>query len=230
MTSAQSKKRDFLARQYRYLEAHPDERQVTVEDLYAAVTGPGIPIEGFTITQEKSYYGNTRYRITHNTLHRSCILEFNIYNKKIHFSVILDMHDGVECQWYVHTPGCVYQFLENMEGIEKKYREYAAKAEKQEKIANLAKDGTRTWLNEILKDSPYMYYIREMAKGIVVCIQLKNRTQLNISIDYKSFQETMPELLSTIQAYENLVNTGKFKVIIENCSPYVKWGQGPLIK
>jgi hypothetical protein len=63
-----------------------------------------------------------------------------------------------------------------------------------------------------------------METKLVASILLETKTQLDISIPYKNFQEIMPGLLDTIKIYEDMQKNSKAKILIKNPQVYhVKW-------
>ncbi|MDR3342369.1 MAG: hypothetical protein LBT14_06200 [Treponema sp.] len=228
MTSLRDKQYDFLVKYGYGLLYSQDTHKITVDALYALINGPGIPIEGLTIVEETPQRSDKRYRITKNISPIECVLEFSTVQGKKRLSIVLNIQgqDTITCQWSVDNGECVYRLLHSFDTIGKKYRDFIARAEKREKISTLARDSIKTWITAILQDSPYSYCTEEMVTKMVLYIQLKNKRQLKIDIQYKSFQETMPELLQTIQQYEHMLNNEKFNVSIMQSSPHTKWIKG----
>jgi len=69
----------------------------------------------------------------------------------------------------------------------------------------------------------YTYYTVESRDKITLSILLKDSKQLDIPIYYNNFQKIIPDLLETIQKFENAVNNSKIEILINKNYPNQQW-------
>jgi hypothetical protein len=79
--------------------------------------------------------------------------------------------------------------------------EYAAK-EIRENIANL------------FENNKYNYRLTETENKMILSIPLPKKVQLDIPVYYNKYESIIPQIMPTIQLYENVVRTAKIKVLI----------------
>ena len=174
-----------------------------------------IKCKGFVKSDVRnSWLGNGYDFFNNNACH--CFLHFSGKNRSKKIRIIVD---AIESGRWLGSVGMLYRCMDEIDGIAKELRELRSNLEKQEKIDDIAKNIIKTWL----KDQPYLYYTTESENKITLSIKLKHRTQLDIPIYYKRFQKIMPELLNTIQQFEESVNKGKIKVLITNTGLHQEW-------
>jgi hypothetical protein len=117
----------------------------------------------------------------------------------------------------------VHNFLSNVmlqfENIKAEYLYFSENIEKLDKLAGLAQKSVRVWSPKILENSGYFYYIDESDDKSTLHIKLKRKLQLDIPIYYEKFRTIIPDLLTTIQQYENVVNSNNVKVLISKVNP-----------
>ncbi|MDR2510873.1 MAG: hypothetical protein LBC89_00090 [Bacteroidales bacterium] len=123
-------------------------------------------------------------------------------------------------------PQLVYLIFENASQIETECYKLKADLEKQEKIAQLAKSSILVWLETVMKNSGYQYYITQDTHKITLSIKMKHGMQLDIPIYFRRFQKQMPDLLETIKEYENIIVNRKHKVLISNLKSQKQWKTG----
>jgi len=95
---------------------------------------------------------------------------------------------------------------------------------KQDRIKLLQHNSSEEWIKSLLKNTDYSYKI---VKGndnkLLLCIKMNGKQHLEIPIYYKSFQKIVPNLLDTIQQYENIVKNSPIRVLVKNSSPGEQW-------
>jgi hypothetical protein len=116
--------------------------------------------------------------------------------------------------------------------IKAEYLHFSENLEKSDKLTGLAQKSVKVWSPKILENSGYFYYIDELDNKSTLHIKLKHGLQLDIPIYYKKFQKIMPDLLTAIQQYENLVDNNSVKVLISTVKPkqYLSHDTRPLLK
>jgi len=91
---------------------------------------------------------------------------------------------------------------------------------KQDRIKLLQSNSSEEWISSLLKNTAYPYKI---VKGhdnkLLLHVKMNGKQHLEIPIYYKSFQKIVPQLLETIQQYENVVKNGQIRVLVKNSSP-----------
>jgi len=178
-----------------------------------------IKCKGFEkLDVQHCLWGNGYDFFNNNACH--CFLHFRGKNKQKHVSIMVD---GIASYGWYGSVGMLYRCMDEIDGIANELRELRNNLEKQEKIDVIAKNSIKTWLKSIFQNQPYSYYTTESENKITLSIKLKHRTQLDIPIYYKRFQKIMPELLNTIQQFEEGVNKGKIKVLITNTGLHQEW-------
>jgi hypothetical protein len=220
----------------------------TIDDLYAELAELKIGISGFTVIKDTFLWrGKTEniYEII-NVSGNGCKVQFitiqtkkrshnevrvDFFFDKNYLSSITNPLKGWD--WTISGAGLIYNFLAQLENIEKECRTFEAEEERKYKeeerkykLRSIAQNSIQTWIKAILKDTSYAYYTDVKNYKITLSIRLKNNMQLNIPIYYKSFQKIIPEILTTIKQYENTVNNGKIKVLIANSSRSAQWIKG----
>ena len=109
--------------------------------------------------------------------------------------------------------------------IEKSFYAYSANFEKEEKIKEISKNSIEVWLAATLKDRNYTYYISKEENKAMLSIRMKNGTQLDIPVYYKKFRKIMPNLIETIEKYEQMIDNTSVKVLISNLKIHQKWNK-----
>jgi hypothetical protein len=209
MRSLREKKQDFLRRKANEIYASLIHTTDLVDDLYAEVSGPGLQIPGFVTTPVEnrfSYRKDYAFFNVKNERGNGLNLEFytrvfrGFFPEKrlaINFDVF-----HIQWGWHIYKTGFLHRFLDDLAGIEAEYLEYADRAEKEEKIAQLCRNSITTWLEALLKDSPYAYQAEKDDDRIRLKVTLKNKTQVELPIYHSNFQATMPLLLGEIRKLE----------------------------
>ena len=131
--------------------------------------------------------------------------------------------DKISSRRWRGSIGMLYRCMDEMNEIAEEFRKLKGELEKQEKIEELTKNSIYTWLNTIMKNQPYSYYIKESELKITLSVKLKYNTQLDIPIYYSNFQNIMPEVLETIQQFTENAEKRKIKALISNSKPHEQW-------
>jgi len=106
--------------------------------------------------------------------------------------------------------------------FEKDTKRYA-KNKKQEKIEEISINSIHTWITAMMSNLQYTYYTVESRDKITLSMLLKDSKQLDIPIYYNNFHKIIPDLLETIQKFENAVKNSKIEVLINNNNPNQQW-------
>jgi len=131
--------------------------------------------------------------------------------------------DNISSSRWCGSIGMLYRCMDEMNEIAEEFRKLKGELEKQEKIEELTKNSIYTWINTIMENQPYSYYIKESALKITLSVKLRYRTQLDIPIYYSDFQNIIPEVLETIQQFTENAEKIKIKALISNSKPYEQW-------
>jgi hypothetical protein len=138
--------------------------------------------------------------------------------------ISLQIGDVRSPSYYINDyPNLVYQVFEHSGEIEKEFFALKAQLEKDAKIAKIAQNSIKEWLKVICKDIHRPYYITEEAWKITLSVKMKYGTKLDIPIYNRRFQKIIPEILNTIQQYEELMNNTKIKINVSNNVVGQKW-------
>lgn len=120
-------------------------------------------------------------------------------------------------------PNLVYQVFEHSGEIEEEFFALKAKLEKRAKIADISEKSIETWLAAVLANTGYQYYTTKDEHKLTLSVKMRHGVQLDIPIYFSKFQKIMPDLLTTIKEYENLIDKNKVKVLILNLKPKKEW-------
>ena len=112
---------------------------------------------------------------------------------------------------------------QNFKSLEDDCLKQQNELDKKNKIFELSKNSTLTWLTNMFKDSDYTYSIEESSIRVMLSIKMKNNMQLNIPIYYKNFQKVMPKLMDFINEYEKLIENSDFKATVTNLKKTQSW-------
>ncbi|GHV73855.1 hypothetical protein AGMMS49940_11570 [Spirochaetia bacterium] len=209
MRTLREKKQDFLRKKANEIYASLEHTNDSIDDIYAEISGPGLQLPGFSTAKWENRYADRKdydFYTIKNEAGNGLNLEF--YTRMtwgflpqkmlaVNFEIF-----NIPWGWHVYKTGFIHLFLNRLEGIEREYLEFAERAEKEEKILQISSNSITTWLDAILKDTPYTYRTEKDDDKIRVQVGLKNNRKVEIPVYYKNFQATMPGLLREIRKYE----------------------------
>jgi hypothetical protein len=209
MRTLREKKQDFLRKKANTIYASLVHSNDLVDDLFDELSGPGLGMPGFVtarIENRFSYRKDYAFFSVKNERGNGLNLEFytrvfRSFLPEKRLAVNFDIFN-IQWGWHIYKTGFLRLFLDNLESIETEYLEYAVKAEKEEKIAQLCRNSIAVWLEAIFRDSPYAYQTEKDDDKIRLRVTLKNRRTLEIPVYHKNFQETLPGLLAGIRKFE----------------------------
>jgi len=91
---------------------------------------------------------------------------------------------------------------------------------KQDRIRKLQVNSAEEWVKNLMTNSNYPYKIfRVNDIKLLLIVKISGKQQLEIPVYFKSFQKSIPQILETIQQYENVINNSQIKVLVQNSSP-----------
>jgi hypothetical protein len=228
-------KKDFLLEKCREILAQPEEN-MTKEELYTQLNDKIFTIDGFTLEKkenDRNWEILTIFTIE-NASKNGCKIIFTKERREKKGKttvlvpsprvVIVTIIDGTEIRWSISRKfDFANRVLRQFDTLEKEFRDFSIEAEKQEKIRTLSQGGIQTWITSVLKGTSYSYYTEESKNRIDLHIKLKKGMMLTIPIYYKNFQKIMPEILKTIQSYENCFNASSIITIMEKSPTNIQW-------
>jgi len=94
-------------------------------------------------------------------------------------------------------------------------KEMKAKRIKQDRIRKLQADSAEEWIKNLMDSSGYPYKIANENNKLLLFVKINEEQYLEIPVYYESFQETVPQILETIQQVKNI----KIRVLVKNSSP-----------
>lgn len=205
----------------------------SIAELAEELESTGIGVPHFYSEEHKDpYHSNGGYIVKHENCPENYFLGMR-FNKKAltsphsHQELYLKFGWNEESCYSVNFSNycaVVYKILERFEDIVQEYKAYEFELDKQEKILEITANSIDTWIHTICKEAGHPYTINKMETKLVASILLETKTQLDISIPYKKFQEIMPGLLDTIKIYEDMQKNCKAKILIKNPQVYhVQW-------
>jgi hypothetical protein len=209
MRSLREKKQDFLRKKANELYASLIHTNDSVEDLYEEVSGPGLRMPGFVTARVENRFSHRKdYAFFSVKNERGNGLNLEFYTRVFRGSlpekrlaVNFDIFN-IQWGWHIYKTGFLRLFLSCLEGIEREYLEYAGRAEKEEKIAQLCRNSITVWLEAVFKDSPYVWRTEKDDHKVRLQVTLKNQRTIEMPIYHKNFQETLPGLLAGIHRLE----------------------------
>ena len=213
-------------------EKRPD-LYISIEELKQRMS-EGTPIFGFTPQIDDT---NKEFILTHPSLYLKINIIFDTWDSRPVFYISIDSTKG--CSWYLSKyrslrvrPWFMYLIAYEVENIEKsfweykpKYEEEMKKKEKEEKIKEISKNSIEIWLTAALKDKDYSYYISKGENKVMLSVRMKNGTQLDIPVYYKRFRKIMPDIIETIEKYEQLIDNTSIKVLMSNLKANAIWNK-----
>jgi hypothetical protein len=205
-------------------------RLKTIDDLLAELETTGIQVDGFTTVKttvkEQSASGIV-YIITSNALPADeCFITISdgeaYGQRRLFFRA--QLYEASTYDRYVDNAhfGFIFRFLERFVKTAKEFPAHRARYAKREKINEFTRNSIDTWLEQICGELTLPYTLEKGRLRSVLTVLLDDETQLALEIRNKAFQETIPEVLETIQMYEHLHKTRKGRVLITN-STYRHW-------
>lgn len=225
----------FLNRRLNSCSNKPDgpesARLHSVKDFIAELEHGGIQLEGFTTTRSEEHSGGGRqqsvhpiYTITCNAMPASeCFVIIDpgtggAYSSMQFYARIYEAMTYYGKFVYDDNFNFVYRFLEHFGEIAAELPAARAKFEKQQKILELTRDSIDTWCTQTCEELGFPYSVDSGKIRTKLYVKLDEKTQLEIAIPHKNFQEVMPELRGLIQAYNTLREGSKARVLISNSS------------
>jgi hypothetical protein len=173
-----------------------------------------VQSKGFEQSDIKHSFWGDGYEFVNDNGCR-CYLHFYGYGK-IKKRLVRIAIDGVSSNGWFKTVTGLYRCMDEINGIAEEFRKFVGELEKQEKIDDIAKNSIVTWLETVMRNQPYSYYTTTSENKITLSVKMENNLQLDIPIYYSRFQKIMPELLDTIQRFEEIVKKSKIKVLVSN--------------
>jgi hypothetical protein len=209
MRSLREKKQDFLRKRANEIYASLIHTNDVVDDLYEEVSGPGLQMPGFVTARVENRFSHRKdYAFFSVKNERGNGLNLEFYTRVFRgflpekrLAVNFDIFK-IQWGWHIYKAGFLRLFLSRLEGIEQEYLEYADRAEKEEKIAQLCRNSITVWLEAIFRDSPYVYQTEKEDDRIRLQVTLKNRKTVELPVFHKNFQETLPLLSAEIHRLE----------------------------
>jgi hypothetical protein len=209
MRTLREKKQDFLRKKANAIYTSLVHSNDLLDDLYDEVSGPGYQMPGFAtsrIENRFSYRKDYAFFSVKNERGNGLNLEFYTrvfrgFLPEKRLAVNFDIFN-IQWGWHIYKTGFLRLFLSSLEDIEAEYLEFSARAEKEEKIAQLCRNSIAVWLEAIFRDSPYAYRTEKDDDKIRLRVTLKNKGTLEIPVYHKNFQETLPGLLAGIRKFE----------------------------
>jgi allophanate hydrolase subunit 1 len=132
-----------------------------------------------------------------------------------------------ECNYFVcdkkDLPHVITVITQNFKSLEADCLKRQNEMDRRNKILELSKNSTLTWLTNMFKNSDYTYSIEKSHLRAMLSVKMKNNMQLKIPVYYKNFQEIMPKLMDLIKEYEKLIESSNIKVIVTNFKKTQKW-------
>jgi tetratricopeptide (TPR) repeat protein len=240
----ESMQRDVLLRKISECAKKPagDEikRLKNLRDFQEELESTGIKIPGFTTTklQTKKFradspacerYGGwdnikstkyTGYKITSGILTEDCFIsvEFKNFDDGVTMAVyVVNIHkssffDNLKDA----TFPLIFRLLEMFTEIEHDYSHAADEKYRIEKERLFRKNSCDEWIKSICEGLTVPYQILPQYEYTLLCLVLNERNHLSISIPHENFEKVMPELLSTIQAFQNIPQKFKLELSIKN--------------
>ena len=183
-------------------------------------------VKGFEYTEfTDSCYG-PGYCFTNSNGHK-CFLCF--YGKERTILIRIDI-DDISSYYRPGTIESLYRCLDGLDIIAdelSKLKSDLIKQKndliKQKKQDEIVKNSIDVWLKILLSNQPYSYYTTKRENKTTLSVRLKNRTQLDIPIYYKSFQKIKPEILNLIQQIDKIDRETKIRMLISNTVDNKQW-------
>jgi hypothetical protein len=209
MRSLREKKQDFLRKKANEIYASLVHTNDLVEDLYEEVSGPGLRMPGFVTSRVENRFSHRRdYAFFSVKNGRGTGLNLEFYTRVFRgflpekrLAVNFDIFN-IQWGWHIYKAGFLHLFLGRLADIEEEYLAYAARAEKEEKIARLCRNSITVWLEAIFRGSPYAYRTEKDDDKIRLQVTLQNRRTIELPVYHTNFQETLPGLLDELRRLE----------------------------
>jgi len=207
----------------------------------AAAQTPSIFVQDFVDELDTGTFADLRvetqivdwkpktYIIQNETL--KCEIQYILSEREqkalVTFSIKEPGGSFISSQWEMRTSfNAIKLFMRRSSRLNHEFRKFTAELAKNDKINGIAKGAVCTWLESILKNTGYSYYITEAEGGVILSVRLTGDTQADIPVNYKTFQTIIPEILDTIKLCEEEMKTRKIKALIVNSPPGKKWKKG----
>jgi hypothetical protein len=109
-----------------------------------------------------------------------------------------------------YLPLFIYCLLEQFGAIE---QEYLQLIKSFDRLEHAAKE-IRKNIARLFENNKYNYQLTETENKIILSIPLPKRIQLDISVYYNKYESIIPQIIPTIQMYENVFCASKIKVLV----------------
>jgi hypothetical protein len=213
----------FLDRKIDKLIAKAEKKSLEKEADFVNRLATGV-FEGFTVKHSREAYSSREFKILENKNGNK--IEVPVPESNYKLRIYLEIYKE-RCGYYLNEGDdlahVVTVIVQNFKSLENDCLKRQNELDRKNKIFELSKNSTMTWLTNVLKDSDYTYSIASSSLRVMLSIKLKNKTQLNIPIYYRNFQKVMPKLMDFIKEYEKLIENSDFKATVTNLKKRQRW-------
>ena len=153
----------------------------------------------------------TEYHIT-NPMGNGCSFVLGTTYMSIYIDVKLyEINYRYKLKTETEVPFFLYNLLEQFEIIERDFLQLLEHFNQLREAAN----NIQKWIEKLFHNSGYGYSLTENENKILLYVPLHNRVQLTIPIYYSTYKQTVPHIMSSIKAFDDVVSSSKIKVFIE---------------
>jgi hypothetical protein len=198
-----------------------------IKSLWQELEDGSFSIPGFSVTKQTNSPDEMYNYTIRNANGNGCDIDIEPPDKKGIFRYLrVDFLCYGQYSGYWRFRGestLVYEWLTNLSAIEAKFIDFDAVVTKEDKIKEIARNSINTYINAVMANGLYQYYISEDEHKITLCIKMKKNMQINIPIPYKSFQKVLPHIMGIIQSYKTLIQQSPIKALIVNSALNTQW-------
>ena len=94
---------------------------------------------------------------------------------------------------------------------------------KKEKVQKIETGSAKDWLNYLLKDAGYPFYVEEFKNKVTLEVKMNEKQVLEMHIFNKQFQTVIPKIMETIKRFEACIKESEIKVSLYDASRDSAW-------
>ena len=216
-------------------QIYPDLKMLHQEFAHFRKTYPQFDTGYFPSTDEINDRINNNNSIEfgfRNDLGYGCVIHCEPYNRQYWKNIYFKFW-GINADFIVVSPpfSIVLRSFTLLESLSEKFNQLSelkkeAKNEKikQDRVNALQFQSAEEWVKNVMKESANPYKIEKDDIKLVLSVKITGNQHLEIPVYYKSFQKIVPQILESIQQYENTVKNSKIRVLVKNSSTdHAQW-------
>ena len=99
----------------------------------------------------------------------------------------------------------------------------AYQIDKIKKLRSMASKNIELWINDLMKELDYNYYIKTEKNRSNLCVQFSHKKMLEIPIYHKNYQQNIPKVIKTIEIFERAFKEAPLLLQLTTYGNNINW-------